>query len=79
MVGPMLREMSHLIHTEYSLIGKWTEKSRQPQEILEKENGESENHNYFKDEMMRMIRAFRMSMFAPTVTGSPMENACRRL
>jgi len=48
--GPLLREMSKLIHTEYELVGK------SDKDILD---------------------LFRHSMFAPTVTGSPVENACR--
>ncbi|RKN50513.1 anthranilate synthase family protein [Micromonospora endolithica] len=49
-VGPYLKEMSHLAHTEYLLAGRST---RDVREVL------------------------RETMFAPTVTGSPMENACR--
>ncbi|MGN9766552.1 anthranilate synthase family protein [Micromonospora sp. SD12] len=49
-VGPHLKEMSHLAHTEYLLAGRGTKDVR---EVL------------------------RETMFAPTVTGSPMENACR--
>ncbi|WP_446215797.1 anthranilate synthase family protein [Micromonospora sp. IBHARD004] len=49
-VGPYLREMAHLAHTEYLLAGRG---SRDVREVL------------------------RETMFAPTVTGSPMENACR--
>ncbi len=49
-VGPMLKEMSKLIHSEYVLVGK------------------SER------DIVSMLRA---SMFATTVTGSPIENACR--
>ncbi|MBQ1026151.1 anthranilate synthase family protein [Micromonospora sp. C95] len=49
-VGPYLKEMSHLAHTEYLLAGRGTKDVR---EVL------------------------RETMFAPTVTGSPMENACR--
>ncbi|MFI7080023.1 anthranilate synthase family protein [Micromonospora sp. NPDC049903] len=49
-VGPYLKEMSHLAHTEYLLAGHG---SRDVREVL------------------------RETMFAPTVTGSPMENACR--
>ncbi|SCL15177.1 phenazine biosynthesis protein phzE [Micromonospora nigra] len=49
-VGPYLKEMSHLTHTEYLLAGRGT---RDVREVL------------------------RETMFAPTVTGSPMENACR--
>lgn len=47
--GPHLKEMSHVIHTEYVLRGKT---NRDPRDIL------------------------RETMFAPTVTGSPMQNAC---
>lgn len=49
-VGPYLKEMSHLTHTEYLLAGHG---SRDVREIL------------------------RETMFAPTVVGSPIENACR--
>ncbi|MFI6763390.1 chorismate-binding protein [Micromonospora sp. NPDC050417] len=49
-VGPYLKEMSHLVHTEYLLAGRG---SRDVREVL------------------------RETMFAPTVTGSPIENACR--
>ncbi|MEV0807615.1 chorismate-binding protein [Micromonospora sp. NPDC050200] len=49
-VGPYLKEMAHLAHTEYLLAGRGTKDVR---EVL------------------------RETMFAPTVTGSPMENACR--
>lgn len=49
-VGPCLKEMAHLAHTEYLLAGRST---RDVREVL------------------------RETMFAPTVTGSPMENACR--
>lgn len=49
-LGPFLKEMSTLIHTEYLLIGK-TE--------------------------MDNIDAFRASMFAATMIGSPLENAAR--
>lgn len=49
-VGPYLKEMAHLAHTEYLLAGRST---RDVREVL------------------------RETMFAPTVTGSPMENACR--
>ncbi|MFJ2081360.1 anthranilate synthase family protein [Micromonospora chokoriensis] len=49
-IGPYLKEMSHLAHTEYLLAGQST---RDVREVL------------------------RETMFAPTVTGSPMENACR--
>ncbi|CAL9596510.1 Isochorismate synthase MenF [Nocardiopsis dassonvillei] len=49
-VGPRLKEMARLAHTEYLIRG---ECDRDPREIL------------------------RETMFAPTVTGSPLENACR--
>lgn len=49
-IGPFLKEMSQLAHTEYFIEGKST---RDPITIL------------------------RETMFAPTVTGSPIENACR--
>ncbi|WP_447002613.1 anthranilate synthase family protein [Saccharothrix isguenensis] len=49
-VGPFLKEMAHLAHTEYLIEGRTT---RGPLDIL------------------------RETMFAPTVTGSPLENACR--
>ncbi|MFH1712695.1 MAG: chorismate-binding protein [Candidatus Jacksonbacteria bacterium] len=49
-IGPLLKEMSELIHTEYLLSGKSA-----------------------KD----IIDILRRSMFAATVTGSPVENACR--
>ncbi|MEV1286192.1 chorismate-binding protein [Micromonospora sp. NPDC049679] len=49
-IGPYLKEMSHLAHTEYLLAGRG---SLDVREVL------------------------RETMFAPTVTGSPMENACR--
>ncbi|MBB1242677.1 chorismate-binding protein [Streptomyces durbertensis] len=49
-VGPRLKEMAHLAHTEYELRGRST---LDPREVL------------------------RRTMFAATVTGSPLENACR--
>ena len=49
-VGPYLKQMSQLTHTEYLLAGKG---SLDVREVL------------------------RRTMFAPTVTGSPIENACR--
>lgn len=49
-VGPYLKEMARLAHTEYFIEGRT---NRDPREIL------------------------RQTMFAPTVTGSPLENACR--
>ncbi|MEU2610505.1 chorismate-binding protein [Micromonospora sp. NPDC007271] len=49
-VGPYLKEMAHLAHTEYLLAGQCSRDVRE---------------------------ALRETMFAPTVTGSPMENACR--
>lgn len=48
-IGPLLKEMSRLIHSEYVL------------------SGESD-----KD----VLELFKASMFAATVTGSPVENAC---
>ncbi|MER5930426.1 anthranilate synthase family protein [Streptomyces sp. NPDC002054] len=49
-VGPRLKEMSHLAHTEYELRGR---SSLDVREVLKE------------------------TMFAATVTGSPVENACR--
>ncbi|MGH3448549.1 MAG: anthranilate synthase family protein [Nocardioidaceae bacterium] len=49
-LGPYLKPMSHLVHTEYLLAGSTTADVR---DVL------------------------RDSMFAATVTGSPVENACR--
>eukprot|EP00668_Euglena_longa_P011883 GGOE01014303.1.p1 GENE.GGOE01014303.1~~GGOE01014303.1.p1 ORF type:complete len:673 (-),score=225.29 GGOE01014303.1:250-2226(-) len=49
-LGPLLKEMGALIHTEYLLSGFHTDTD--------------------------LIDLFRHSMFAPTVTGSPMGNAC---
>ncbi|MFF8829497.1 anthranilate synthase family protein [Streptomyces sp. NPDC015131] len=49
-VGPYLKEMARLAHTEYVIEGR---SDRDPREIL------------------------RETMFAPTVTGSPLESACR--
>jgi 2-amino-4-deoxychorismate synthase len=49
-VGPFLKEMTRLAHTEYFIEGRST---MDPREIL------------------------RETMFAPTVTGSPLESACR--
>ncbi|WP_049572075.1 anthranilate synthase family protein [Streptomyces sp. SBT349] len=49
-VGPYLKEMARLAHTEYFIEGRST---RDPRDIL------------------------RETMFAPTVTGSPLESACR--
>ncbi len=49
-LGPYLKPMTHLIHTEYLLAGR---SDRDPREIL------------------------RDTMYAATVTGSPVENACR--
>jgi phenazine biosynthesis protein phzE len=49
-VGPYLKEMAHLTHTEYLLVGHGRLDAR---EVL------------------------RQTMFAPTVVGSPIENACR--
>ncbi|MCP2265628.1 chorismate-binding protein [Promicromonospora thailandica] len=48
-LGPYLKQMARLSHTEYLLEGRT---SADPREAL------------------------RLTMFAPTVTGSPMENAC---
>lgn len=77
-IGPRLREMSHLIHTEYSLFGKWTEHSCCMTRNINSKT-ESKDQMSLKNETKRMIEAFRKSMYAPTVTGSPMENSCRRL
>jgi phenazine biosynthesis protein phzE len=49
-LGPYLKAMTHLIHTEYVLAGRTSKDIR---DVL------------------------RSSMFAATVTGSPVENACR--
>jgi 2-amino-4-deoxychorismate synthase len=49
-VGPRLKEMAHLAHTEYELRGR---SSLDVREVL------------------------RQTMFAATVTGSPLQNACR--
>lgn len=49
-VGPRLKEMARLAHTEYFIEGR---SRRDVRDIL------------------------RQTMFAPTVTGSPLENACR--
>ncbi|MEU0369308.1 anthranilate synthase family protein [Streptomyces sp. NPDC006283] len=49
-VGPFLRQMAWLAHTEYIIEGR---SDLDPRDIL------------------------RETMFAPTVTGSPLENACR--
>ncbi|HET6698627.1 MAG TPA: anthranilate synthase family protein [Nocardioidaceae bacterium] len=49
-LGPFLKPMRHLVHTEYLLAGR---SSRDVREVL------------------------RDTMFAATVTGSPVENACR--
>ena len=49
-LGPFLKPMSRLIHTEYFLAGRT---SRDPREVL------------------------RDTMYAATVTGAPVENACR--
>jgi phenazine biosynthesis protein phzE len=48
--GPYLKEMAHLSHTEYLLVGR---ASLDVRDVL------------------------RETMFAPTVVGSPIENACR--
>ncbi|GKQ38034.1 anthranilate synthase family protein [Streptomyces sp. A012304] len=49
-VGPRLKEMAHLAHTEYELRGKSS---------------------------LDMREVLRETMFAATVTGSPVQNACR--
>ncbi|MGD6751472.1 anthranilate synthase family protein [Streptomyces sp. BH105] len=49
-VGPRLKEMAHLAHTEYELRGKST---------------------------LDVRDVLRETMFAATVTGSPVQNACR--
>ncbi|MBZ5738020.1 anthranilate synthase family protein [Nocardioides mangrovi] len=49
-LGPFLKPMSRLVHTEYLLAGRT---ARDPREVL------------------------RDTMYAATVTGSPVENACR--
>jgi phenazine biosynthesis protein phzE len=49
-LGPYLKPMTHLVHTEYLLAGR--------------------THRDVRD-------VLRDSMFAATVTGSPVENACR--
>ncbi|OQR64314.1 phenazine-specific anthranilate synthase component I [Streptomyces maremycinicus] len=49
-IGPRLKEMAHLAHTEYELRGR---SSLDVREVL------------------------RQTMFAATVTGSPVQNACR--
>ncbi len=49
-LGPYLKQMTHLVHTEYLLAGRT---SRDPRQVL------------------------RDSLMAATVTGSPVENACR--
>jgi phenazine biosynthesis protein phzE len=49
-LGPFLKPMTHLVHTEYLLAGRT---ARDPREIL------------------------RDTMYAATVTGAPVENACR--
>ena len=49
-VGPRLKEMAHLAHTEYELRGRST---------------------------LDVRDVLRETMFAATVTGSPVENACR--
>ena len=49
-LGPFLKPMTHLVHTEYLLAGRST---RDVREVL------------------------RDTMYAATVTGSPVENACR--
>ncbi|HTZ43312.1 MAG TPA: chorismate-binding protein [Jatrophihabitans sp.] len=49
-IGPQVRQMARLAHTEYHIVGH---SDRDPREVL------------------------RETMFAPTVTGSPIESACR--
>lgn len=49
-LGPFLKPMTHLVHTEYLLAGRTR---------------------------MDVRDVLRQSMFAATVTGSPVENACR--
>ena len=49
-LGPFLKPMTHLVHTEYLLAGRT---NRDVREVL------------------------RDTMYAATVTGSPVENACR--
>ena len=49
-IGPYLKQMAHLTHTEYLLAGRGA---------------------------MDVRDVLRETMFAPTVTGSPIENACR--
>jgi 2-amino-4-deoxychorismate synthase len=49
-LGPFLKPMTHLVHTEYLLAGRTTRDVRQ---------------------------VLRDTMFAATVTGAPVENACR--
>ncbi|HEY0902842.1 MAG TPA: chorismate-binding protein [Marmoricola sp.] len=49
-LGPFLKPMTHLVHTEYLLAGRTG---------------------------MDVRDVLRMSMFAATVTGAPVENACR--
>ncbi|MFD4027514.1 anthranilate synthase family protein [Streptomyces sp. NPDC058576] len=49
-IGPRIKEMAQLAHTEYVITG---ESDRDPRDIL------------------------RETLFAPTVTGSPLESACR--
>src|SRR3989440_4259000 len=49
-LGPYLKEMTHLIHTEYLLAGRTR---------------------------LDVRDVLRETMFAPTVVGSPIENACR--
>ncbi len=49
-VGPHLKEMAHLAHTEYRIVGRT---ARDVREVL------------------------RETLLAPTVTGSPVQSACR--
>ena len=49
-LGPFLKEMTNVVHTEYVLVGQ---------------------------SKLDILEQLRLSMYAPTVTGSPIENACR--
>ncbi|UXY22626.1 anthranilate synthase family protein [Streptomyces cynarae] len=51
-VGPRLKEMAHLAHTEYFIEGRST---------------------------LPVHEVLRRTLFAPTVTGSPLESACRAI
>ena len=82
MTGPNLREMTHLIHTEYSLLGNWIPKTCQHPKTCQQSitaNACNQNLQILNNEFYQMLQAFKMSMWSPTVTGSPIENACRRL